>query len=279
MKKLSLFLLAVSMSLISFGQIKIMNGDTINKTDSKNLKQGNWEESVSGSNAKGTYKDNNKEGIWVTYNGKSIITKIESYKTGKKEGVSIITDENGYYKGEANYKNDILDGVQRSFATGGRLLNESYYTKGVLNGPKKSYYESTSKIQEEGNYINGERDGVTKWYNTDGKILAEFIYKNGKFEGINKTYYASGNIKSEEPYMNNVENGVYKEYFDTTLVANKAKTPDPTIKKTSGIIEDAGKLKITGNYANGKKEGKWLEYDVKGILVKTTIFKNGVEKK
>ena len=62
MKKLSLFLLSVSMSFISFGQTKIVNGDTINKTDSKNMKQGYWEESVNSVLVKGTYKG---ETVWI----------------------------------------------------------------------------------------------------------------------------------------------------------------------------------------------------------------------
>jgi len=281
MKKLSLFLLAVSMSMIVFGQTsKVVNGDTINKTDSKGMKQGYWEESVNSVLVKGKYEDNLKDGTWTIYSGKGLVNKIESYNDGKKDGIANTIDDNGYYKAEANYRNDMLDGVQRTFASGGRLISESYYKKGLLNGLKKNYYESTSKIQEEGNYVNGERDGVSKWYNTEGKLLAEYIYKKGNFDGINKNYYTDGNVQSEDPYVNNIENGVYKEYYDTSLVASKPPTAGSAAPAANNVSPDAGKLlKITGSYFNGKKEGKWIEYDLKGNIRKTTYYKDDIEKK
>jgi len=305
MKKISLLLLAISFAVISFGQtVNVHNGDTINRTDAKNMKQGYWEETNNGLILKGNYLNDKKDGAWVTYSAKGTITKIESYKDGKKEGVVITIDENGYYRGEANYHNDLLDGVSRTYAVGARLMSETYYKNGMPYGLKKTFYENTNKLQEETNYVNGLRNGVTKWYDSNGKLVAEYVYKNGKFEGVNKTYSTNGVLITEETFQNNLQNGAYKEYYDVVPPVNEeASVTKDTGKNPAGVKENRSmaseskgakenkadtksstepqtpKIKISGNYVNGKKEGKWYEYDETGKIVKTTIFKDGVEKK
>jgi antitoxin component YwqK of YwqJK toxin-antitoxin module len=279
--------MAILLAFVSFSQTtKIVNGDTINKTDLKNLKQYYWEETNNNIFSKGNYLNDKKDGIWVTYNFKGTLAKIETFKNGKKDGITINIDDNGYYKGEVNYHNDLLNGVSRTYAVGGRLMSEIYYKNGILNGPKKTYYESNSKIQEETNYLNGQRDSITKWYDTNGKLIAEYSYKNGKFEGVNKTYSANGNVLVEETYVNNVQNGQYKEYFDIEPVVSQNTTSKDTDKKENVVSKEnvslkttTVKLKVSGNYLNGKKEGKWLEYDDKGAVIKTTTYKDGVKKK
>jgi len=279
MKKIYLLLLAFSLASSSYSQTdKVVNGDTINKTDAKKYKQGYWEETNNNNLSKGCYINDKKDGAWITYSAKGMPNKVESFKGGLKNGVSISIDDNGYYKGEANYKNDVLNGSQRIYATGGRLLSDANYKNGILEGTKKTYYENNNKIQEESFYLNGERDGVSKWYDTDGKLIAEYNYKNGKFEGINKTYYKSGNVQSEEIYVKNLRNGVYKEYFDTTIVS---KTTDLEIKTNKPVDPSEGTriLKLKGNYKNDMKDGKWIEYNENGTVLKTTTYIDGVEKK
>jgi len=227
---------------------------------------------------KGIYVNDKKEGSWITYGSKGTITKVETYKHGIRNGVTITIDDSGNLKEEANYKNDVLNGPQRTYASGARLMSEIYYLNGVMNGTKKTYYEANSKLQEESKYKNGLRDSISKWYDTEGKLIAEYFYKDGKFEGTNKTFFSNGNLQSAQKFTNNLENGVYKEYFDSTIV--KKTTPaDINSKKPSANIDDVGLIKITGNYINGKKEGKWIEYDNKGNIIKTTMYKNDIEKK
>jgi antitoxin component YwqK of YwqJK toxin-antitoxin module len=258
MKKIYLLFLIISIAFISQGQTttKVVNGDTINVTDSKNLKQGYWEESLNNVVSKGSYLDDKKNGVWTTYGAKGSVNSIINYKNGKKHGVSISLDDYGYLKSESFYKNDQLHGIYRAYASGGRLISESNYTNGALNGQKKTYYETNAKLQEESTYVNGLKEGKSLWYDTDGKLIAQYSYKNGKFEGVNYTFYTSGNLQTEETYSKDIQTGHYKEYFDDA-------------KST---------LKLSGNYVDGKKDGKWIEYDNKGSIIKTTVYKNGIEK-
>ena len=277
MKKLFFLLLMFSIALTTLaqGKFKISYGDTINRIDSKNLKQGLWLDTINHIPSRGNYVNGNKDGMWITYNYRGFVFTVESYKNGVKNGAFINFDDSGNMKEEYYYKNGNLNGHKRTFATGERLMHDVIYINGALNGLSQIFYESNDKVQEEGYYKNGVRDSVTKWFNTDGKLMAEYFYKNGKFDGMNKIFFESGNVEREEAYSNNIENGVHKEYFDTTIV--KKPTP-PDTKPNKNTFEDAGKVKMIGNYINGKKDGRWFEYDRKGNVVRTAVFKNGVEK-
>jgi len=264
---------------------KFVNGDTLNRTDANNLKQGYWEEDMNGIFTKGYYFNDKKDGTWVTYSLKGIPLKIESIRNGKKEGITLFMDDNGNYKNEMNYKNDMLDGPSKTYAIGGRILTETNYRKGVLNGAKKTYYESNNKIQEESIYVDNNRDGVSKWYGSNGNLVAEFIYKNGQFEGVNKTYGSKGELLSEQTFVNNIEQGLYKEYFEAeedTAVVSKEKTAINNKETPKGKEAEAAVnpliLKISGNYISGNKEGKWLEFDKRGKIIKTVVYKKGVAK-
>lgn len=68
------------------------NGDTLNVTDNKDLKQGKWVIHVSplrsepGFEEEGEYFDNLREGVWRKYNLTGDILSIENYKWGFKNG-------------------------------------------------------------------------------------------------------------------------------------------------------------------------------------------------
>ena len=68
-------------------------GDTLNATDKKGLKQGKWVVSVGelrgepGYDEEGMYKDGKKTGPWRRYNSTGDILAIENYRFGGKDGV------------------------------------------------------------------------------------------------------------------------------------------------------------------------------------------------
>ena len=95
MRLISLFLVLVCLE--GFGQQKAYiigaNGDTLDRTDSKGLKQGKWinhYEEVRGEpgyEEEGEYKNNRKEGGWRLYNLQGDLVGLEFYRWGNKDGV------------------------------------------------------------------------------------------------------------------------------------------------------------------------------------------------
>jgi hypothetical protein len=69
-----------------------VKGDTLNKVDSKNLKQGKWVIRVDevrgepGYEEEGVFKNNRKEGIWRIYSLEGDLTGLEFYRWGNKDG-------------------------------------------------------------------------------------------------------------------------------------------------------------------------------------------------
>jgi hypothetical protein len=96
MKKI-LFLLFLFIACKSFSQagsfIIGVKGDTLNKVDKKNMKQGKWVErndeirGEPGDEEEGEYKNNRREGTWRIYSLQGDLTALEFYKWGNKDGV------------------------------------------------------------------------------------------------------------------------------------------------------------------------------------------------
>jgi hypothetical protein len=95
MKRL-LILLILFLSYRGFSQagsfIIGVKGDTLNKVDAKNLKQGKWvvrTDEVRGEpgyEEEGQFKNNRKEGTWRIYSLQGDLTGLEFYRWGNKDG-------------------------------------------------------------------------------------------------------------------------------------------------------------------------------------------------
>ncbi|HXL57136.1 MAG TPA: hypothetical protein VN958_12805 [Chitinophagaceae bacterium] len=91
-----LFFVCSIISLSSYGQWKSfalgVKGDTLNRVDQNNLKQGPWVTHVEslrgepGYEEEGVYKDGKKEGTWRMYNLMGDLLAKENYKWGYKNG-------------------------------------------------------------------------------------------------------------------------------------------------------------------------------------------------
>ncbi len=121
-----------------------------------------------------------KIGTWLTYHPrKELLQSMTTYKDGVKNGAYIKADDRGSISEKAYYNNGELDG-QRLLYNRTRIKERAFYKMGKLEGERKVFYENTDKIQEESNFKNGQRDGISKWYNQDGDITIQYEYKDGK---------------------------------------------------------------------------------------------------
>ena len=92
-----IFLPLLLISLMTFSQagsfIIGVKGDTLNKVDMKNMKQGKWVErrdeirGEPGNEEEGEYKNNRREGPWRIYSLQGDLTGLEFYKWGNKDGI------------------------------------------------------------------------------------------------------------------------------------------------------------------------------------------------
>ena len=155
-----------------------------------------------------------------------------------------------------------------------KLLLEEELKDGVKNGSYKRY--ENGEIEEEGIYINNNKDGTWTLYYDGWK--EEITYSNDIKDGDYKKYYRdviitsgtysydqkqgdwkefdnSGNITLESAYLNDTLNGPYKKYKGDVIIEEGL--------YTSGLMNggwvyryDKGKKKGEGKYVNGDGENK-----------------------
>ena len=174
MKQL-LFFLFISVSSQAHSQagsfIIGVKGDTLNKTDAKNQKQGKWVNRVEelrgepGYEEEGEYKNNRKEGPWRLYSLEGDLTGLEFYRWGNKDGVCQYFNTSGALVREESW----------------RALNPDklYDTLEIEDIDHLNEYK-TVVVKNEGVAI---RHGSWKFYNpSTGMIYKTQLYTMGKLE-------------------------------------------------------------------------------------------------
>jgi len=128
--------------------------------------------------AEGGYKGKNRDGVWKFYSSKGTIAALITYSNGQKDGQTIEYFESGVVLDSMNYSLDILEGERSQYYQNGQLLARFSYKGGVPNGYYVSYFDSGDKDCE-GNFVDGEKDGVWKYYDASGAVT-EYKFKKGK---------------------------------------------------------------------------------------------------
>jgi hypothetical protein len=148
-----------------------VKGDTLNKLDSKSMKQGKWINRVDevrgepGFEEEGEYKNNRKEGTWRLYSLEGDLIGLEFYKWGNKDGLCQYFNSSGALLREENW----------------RALNpEKLYDTLVIEDIDHLNEYKTVIVKNEG---VGIRNGYWKYYNSStGMIYKTEFYILGKLE-------------------------------------------------------------------------------------------------
>ncbi len=151
-------------------------GDTLNKVDKNNLKQGKWVITVAelrgepGYEEEGYYKNDKKTGPWRKYNSTGDILAVENYKAGGKEGVqeyfSFLGDllrheEWKGYDPDSPFDTIAVYGQGNNQISNYKIVKAEQYS--VPNGVWK-YYAPGEKFIKAENYDHGrllKEDGST----------------------------------------------------------------------------------------------------------------------
>ena len=136
-----------------------------------------------------------------------------------------------------------------------QLVFEGEYLNGERNGIGKEYNCLNGDLEYEGEYLNGEKHGKGKQYYY-GKLEYEGEFLNGKKHGKGKQYFiGNGRVKFEGEFLNEkIWSG--KGYNINGKLEYELKDGQGKIKEY--FYNDT--LRYEGEYLNGERNGKGKEY-------------------
>jgi hypothetical protein len=219
MKRL-LFLLFLFIACRGFSQagsfIIGVKGDTLNKVDKKNMKQGKWVERKDeirgepGDEEEGEYKDNRREGTWRIYSLQGDLTALEFYKWGNKDGVCQYFNASGALVREESWRalnpDKLYDTLEIEDID---HLNE-YKTVIVKNegvairhGQWKFYDPSTGMINKIQTYTMGKLENPTSGTGSDStKNVSKTMVKPKEVQDYEKKNSGKKKIKVRDGETN-----------------------------------------------------------------------------
>ncbi len=297
MKYILPLIFIIVFNLNSFSQkFVLFKGDTINRVDKNNLKQGLWiyfnDNYKNKIYQKGYYKDGKKEGSWYTYYKNGNLNSEMEFKNNRQNGKVSIYYKNGKLQEQGYWKQNRWVGEYKFFFNSGKIKYLWYYDDFGKRTGKQTYYYANGKKQIEGQWTQGKESGKITEYFKNGKVEKVSNFDNGTLNGAVTEYYSDGQIKSRSVYMNGQadinQSFAYSHKNNTSNnndnIANNStttKNTDPEYKVFSGngyykFVNEKGLIDREGTFSKGILiNGKKYIYDDNGKKIKTAIIKNG----
>ena len=105
-------------------------------------------------------------------------------------------------------------GTFRRYTAGskGVLQEEIVYNHGVFHGPFNSFHPSNGKPWQQGNYVNGQRDGLFQQWFPNGTLAHKCFYTKGLLDGEMMDYYLDGSPMQQRFYVGGEPAGSIKTW-------------------------------------------------------------------
>lgn len=281
MRKSTLFVLLVLMISTIVNSQNSKSGDSINRMDENNMKQGHWvitNEEKKYPNFRpnqiveeGKFIDSKKDGKWIFYYPSEKVKEILTYNNNRPNGYAVFYYANGNIKEEGMWKNNKWVGEYKYYYENGNLKNHwKYNEQGTRSGEQKYYYEN-GNLMIEGSWENGKEDGVITEFHEDGSVKSERVFENG---GINLAKCT--NYKPKEKLS---EKSIVKPKVNVVVNPNAVDDSKQTPFDGNGYYElknKSGQIIKKGNFEKGYLiTGQVFQYTPDGTLFKTTHYKDG----
>ena len=151
-----------------------------------------------------------------------------------------------------------------------------YYHDKKFSG--KVYKKSNDKISLEFELKDGKYNGYFKEFHLGGSIKKELNYENGILQGYENNYFENGLMSETVNYNNGKFHGSRFVYWENGIVKEKNTFNNGVLVGNTTHYYSNGKIRKEIKFdSQGKKDGKWVDYDAKGNKIKVEYFKNGIK--
>lgn len=244
------------------------------------------------------YTMGQKNGEWQFYEGDSLI--LCSFKNDQLHGeFRIYTDVNWMKSMEdiadisnlplttvGSYNEGLQSGYWKEYDLSGTLIREGGFSKGLVAGEWKYYYSSWSdgslrsmpyskQLYLVQNFSNGKLEGKSTQYSSlnEEKYICDKIDENYDISDtctrlvcyniLAMTFYKNGMLNGTYEFRDSVNDLIVSGFFKDDLRDGEwiAREEGVTRQKRNSNLSDEFVFTYSkGNYAKGKKEGKWIIY-------------------
>lgn len=149
-----------------------------------------------------------------------------------------------------------------------RNANGERHGKWTFTGkdyPNK-HIPKTQKV-EEGNYVNGRKEGTWTKFFPEGGVQLKGTYNNNRPQGSYTRYYPNGKIAEQGDFQANGYKGLLLRYHENGQLAYRANFNNQG--QESGKVcyyHPNGKLALTYTVKNGQVQGQVARYNTSGQL-------------
>lgn len=285
MKKLLYIIIPVFLCSISTAaqSFEIVQGDTINRIDENNLKQGFWKIFGRMKRLPGYEPDQ--------------VVEEGNYKNSRKMGLWKRFFPNGKVKDEITYVNSRPSGYYKTYYDNGQVQEEGSWKNNRNTGEFKRYHENGQVAQSFKFNTSGKREGKQQYFYENGQVMIEGDWAGGKEAGVITEYYEDGSLKAKKAFADGKLDPVKTEVFEPkTPIKDKneeelAKAPVKVVKISKDEKANMGSFNGNGYkkmYNSNRQiskdgvfknyrlmDGKWYKYDENGLLIAIEIYKKG----
>ncbi len=257
------------------------------------------------------YLANVKSGAECYYDSLGRKERLITFKNDIKDGPAAEYFGSGNLRTSFSYVNNLIEGKYFEYAEDGRVITRRTYKNGLIYSEEKinRYNKSgqrvglwvdlreNGRLKEEGNYLNGLKEGTFKVYNKQGEFWKYEFYELGilkenteetEFVKIEKFYDSKGRIIERGGTKNGQKHGIFQSLDSTgNIIFSRLYLND--IKQAEGKYDSlnrevgewkyyfpSGAVRAVGGFSNGKKIGEWKYYFENGKLEQTGKYENNI---
>lgn len=132
-------------------------------------------------------------------------------------------------------------------------METRFYGKGGGQGERGALKDQGGSM-EDGEYVNGKKEGRWVTCYASGAVRSEGEYRNGHKHGPWTLYHKNGSKQSEATFADGKYTGLYTAYHENGK------------RRFQGRYNE-----IRGTSADGTKEGPWHDYEEDGETIRRRI--------
>jgi antitoxin component YwqK of YwqJK toxin-antitoxin module len=157
---------------------------------------------------------------------------------------------------------------------GHQKMEEGDFVDGMRQGKWNLWHEN-GKLRRTENFLNGKLEGSWKQYRDDGTLESEESYKNNLRDGNWVSYDATGkHADAKLEYKAGVPDGVWTYYYDDATTKQLVDADVLTKEQGTALLERRQK-KLEQQFKEGRADGDLTAWFPNGKIQRIQHFKNG----